>query len=189
MKPKNSLQEFKVSDDFLNHWSNASKDLWIKFFEQSEKRLDETIKSADTITTRAYSLLALGSTIFGLILSYWVSHSVLNDSDSVLVFGSFLILMLFGIALYKLVRCIAPYRFEVKGSEPSKILKDGFIKEVKADIQLKNFLFSECESYQNRITHNHGVNKERMALLYEAILIMALSPLSLLVSWGLFLLG
>ena len=171
--------------DFIgDRWDEINVGYLSLVFAQAEKRLAETTKTADTITTRAYALLGISVTITTLTLGYLVSHSIADQSDQIFIISCALILMILPAVFWKLLRCILPYQIDVSGSEPKLLFDENFIDGFPEEEQAKNLYLNECKSYQERINHNQHVNRIRMTLFSESLKLIALTPLSFVLAWA-----
>src|SRR5687768_2533777 len=96
---------YMPSDAFLDNWQEIDIDLLRLFFQQSERRLEETIKTAEGLTTRAHILLSVALPIFTFSLGYVVSNDIRNEDVRLYVLSAFFVLILFFFSIIEIVKC------------------------------------------------------------------------------------
>lgn len=177
--------DFPLPDFLTERWDEVTPGFVLLVFTQAEKRLNESTKTADSITNRAYALLGICVTILTLILSYLVTHTMSNEPDRIFILAAVMVLAVLVFVFWKLFQCILPYQIDVAGSEPKFLLNEGFIDGFQEEEQVKTLYLSECKSYQERINNNHRINRTRMDLFTASLKAISFSPLSFFLSWAL----
>lgn len=156
-----------------------NRDLLKIVFEQTEKRLMETIALNRELLSRGYRLLMWSLLLFTLTLGYFITHSLYGSQKDffalVSLLGSVIFLFTSGLSL----AAILPYPFYGLGSEPRWTLNRSI---VESENQTAAFLLNECNEYQLRIVHNMRINARRKLLVHTALYILILVPFSLVIA-------
>ncbi|MBK7883920.1 MAG: hypothetical protein IPJ81_09010 [Chitinophagaceae bacterium] len=148
-------------------------------FYQTEKMLEETIKIADIITTRSYSLLTI---ILGLIVGI-ASFTINKLSLSNTYINSQTICLLFTIiylitCMYFLVKLIYPKKYYSLGSPPQELCIDKFfIDNIKENLRVIYLYVNEIENYKNRIDINLKINERRQLIFKSCIFSISILPI------------
>lgn len=148
-------------------------------FVQSEKRLDETIKSSESITSRAYKILPIGLTMMVVSSGY-----IFKEKESQILFLAALFTLSWSmISMFLIIRAIWPYAIHVLGSPPKQIFDEEFVDGFKKDQQFKVLILIQSEDFQERIDFNDSSNKKRRELVNRSIIWLSLIPLSIILSF------
>lgn len=169
--------EWNLSNEIKEKWYEIDIEYLKRVFDQAEKRLQETIKTADSLTDRGYKLSGIAISVATILASYVFSQDWTDCKDRVLEIAAVISLVMSGASIYFIVRLTMATRFHVLGSEPKKTLTINCIS-YEPDEQYRVHLFSEIESLQNRIAFNFIENDRRIKLSTKAIYWLMVIPVS-----------
>ncbi len=153
----------------------------VKFiFSQAEKRLDDTVKTGESIASKTMSMITLMVGVLialsGFMISDWKSLPSATHKDYTAVIGSIYILGLF---IY-MVNNVLPSRNFVLGSEPEELMIPQFFDEaVQLDKITILIYISEIENYNLRIAENLEINRGRLTRYRLSIILLLLLPIVL----------
>lgn len=135
----------------------------VKFiFSQAEKRLDDTVKTGESIASKTMSMITLLAGVLialsGYMISNWNGVALASHKDEVAIIGS---LYSIGLSIY-MIKNVLPNKYYVLGSEPENLMKPEFFdKNVQSD-KITIFIYmNEIENYNLRIERNLEVNTRR----------------------------
>ena len=162
----------------------------VKFiFTQAEKRLDDTVKTGESIASKTMSMITLMAGVLialsGFTISNWKGFSEATHKDSVAIIGSLYILGLF---IY-MVNNVMPNKYFVLGSEPEELMIPQFFDAALPLDKITIFIYmSEIENYNLRIEKNLEVNtgrwkKYRYSIIAFLLLPVILGILYILLEW------
>ena len=170
---------WKIPNTVEDNWQEINIEYLRFVFDQAEKRLSETVKTSDNISSKGYRIVGITVTLLTVISTYLLRQN-LNDQEEVIAERSALIaVVIVTVSLFLSVRSIWRYNLEVPGSEPSKTLLDFRVSDYEGENQYKSYLLNEIVAYQDRMTHNFLLNKRRMSYVDYAILLLIALPIGL----------
>lgn len=163
----------------INDWSKVTIEHAKFIFSQAEKRVDESVKTADLISSKLYNLLTLNAALFVGIGGY-ISSNVYKEGVSREIFSMAVIaaIYLLLIIIYIFLH-IKPKGFYTSGSQPKDLFVQEFFEVEDADISTMYFYAQEAKNYQERISHNATINTSRAKSISIAIVAMILLPILL----------
>ena len=160
----------------------------VKFiFNQAEKRLDDTVKTGESIASKTMSMITLMVGVLvalcGFMISDWKNLLSATHKDYAAVIGSLYIL---GLYIY-MIKNVLPSRYFVLGSEPEELMIpqffDGMVQQDKITILI---YMSEIENYNLRIEQNLEINTKRLTRYRFSIILFLLLPVVLGITYVLF---
>lgn len=162
----------------------------VKFvFSQAEKRLDDTVKTGESIASKTMSMITLMAGVLialsGYTISDWKGLAVATDKDIVAILGSLYILGLF---MYML-KNVMPNEYFVLGSEPDQLMLPGYFDAKLPLDKITIFIYmSEIENYNLRIEQNLDVNagrwkKYRFSVISILMLPVFLGAVYIMLEW------
>jgi hypothetical protein len=162
----------------------------VKFiFSQAEKRLDDTVKTGESIASKTMSIFTLMAGVLvalsGYMISNWNGISSSTSKDLVSILGSLYILGLF---IYML-KNVLPNEYYVLGSEPDQLMVPAYFDPKLPLDKVTIFIYmSEIENYNLRIEHNLAVNagrwrKYRFSIIWMLLLPVVLAIVYILLEW------
>jgi hypothetical protein len=135
----------------------------VKFiFSQAEKRLDDTVKTGESIASKTMSMITLLAGVLialsGYMISNWKGMASASHKDEVAIIGS-----LYSIALsIYMIRNVLPNKYYVLGSEPEIMMTPSFFDPAVRIDKITIFIYmNEIENYNLRIEKNLDVNTGR----------------------------
>jgi thiosulfate reductase cytochrome b subunit len=155
-------------------------------FAQAEKRLDDTVKTGESIATKTMTMITLMAGVLlalsGFIISDWKKLSLATHKDWVGVFGFMYILSL----LIYMIRNVMPNRYKMLGSEPEELMIPQFFTPSIPQDKITLFIYmNEIEGYSERIRDNTEINmRHGKRFRFSVILFLAL-PMMLAFFYGL----
>lgn len=148
-------------------------------FSQAEKRLIQTIDTANTVTSKAYKILPITLSLLVLSTGYIFSK---EGRDMTLFLTASYSMIFSSISLIYLVHAIWSYEFHVVGSSPKMTFDEVFVKDLEELDQQKYFLMNEAKEYQSRIEFNQEINSKRQKNVKWAIILLSVIPVSFLLA-------
>lgn len=150
------------------------------FFSQAEKRLDDTVKTGESIASKTMSMLTLMAglliTLSGYLISNWKNVPEMTHKDCVALLGA---VYLFFICLYT-IKNVLPNEYHVLGSEPSDMITPNFFDPAVNVNHIPKFIYiSEIENYDYRIEVNLVVNKARWKRYKGTVVALVALPILL----------
>lgn len=166
----------------MKNWNNYSVEHYLFVFSQSEKKLAATIDSMNSIQSRGRFQLSIGIAIITGLIGWFVQKTEIGFMPIAIVIGSQT-----AISIIFAILGIYRYKISVLGSSPDDLfhvdLYSTFINVKDAE---KNLIYNECLDYAQRIERNYSINRKRLKFLTWSFILLALLPLSALISWFLF---
>jgi len=171
------MEEWKAS---LKDWKSVSIEMANLFLSQSEKYLDETVKTFENSSRKTNQLLTISISIITFSLSYLFDFKS-REIDLILIALFSLIISMFSILV--LYKNLFFDQIGVKGNNPKNIIKEKFIpRGINSNEQYINLVLNVCETYQKRITRNKEVNTKRNVRIKRATYLTLLLPVSIILS-------
>jgi hypothetical protein len=135
----------------------------VKFiFAQAEKRLDDTVKTGESIASKTMSMITLLAGVLialsGYMISNWNGIALASHKDEVAIIGSLYSITL---AIY-MIKNVLPNKYYVLGSEPENLMNPEFFDRTVQTDKITVFIYmNEIENYNLRIEKNLEVNNKR----------------------------
>ncbi len=147
-------------------------------FSQAEKRLDDTVKTGESIASKTMTMIGLMTGVLialcGYIISNWSDDDPLSSKAWLAILASVYILALF---IYML-RNVLPNRYFVLGSEPNELMIPPFFAAGVPEDKITVFLYmSEIENYDLRIEKNRVINDRRWKLYRYSVIWFLILPI------------
>jgi hypothetical protein len=144
-------------------WQYIGKDAAAVVLSLSERRLTETIATAESINKRTDRLLTITVALFTVIVGYLLKDARSESVDLFLVAICLLSLLPLGFSSFFIIKNFAPNNIHVPGSPPSKLLTTArFDGDLTPEEQYLDLVLDQAESYQESIEHNLRYNRKRM---------------------------
>lgn len=148
----------------------------LKFvFYQAEKRLEDSNKSYEYITTKTVTILSVTIAILTALSSYSFLnldiHGVFSPKVTTAVLASIYVFVI----LLSLARNVKSFEYHPLGSSPDKLyveIPNGATKEQF----FSDILYSEIKNYNKRIAENYDFNTKRVSRLDSAISLLVFMP-------------
>lgn len=153
----------------------------VKFvFSQAEKRLDDTVKTGESIASKTMSMITLMAGVLialsGYTISDWKGLAFATDKDIVAILGSLYILGLF---IY-MVKNVMPNDYFVLGSEPDQLMMPSYFDAKLPMDKITIFIYmSEIENYNLRIEQNLELNAGRWKKYRFSVISILMLPVFL----------
>ncbi len=150
----------------------------VKFiFEQAEKRLDDTVKTGASISSKNTGILTVMTGVIIALSSYvidkWVSFSSVDNK----IFVSFVAVAYISALIAYMIKNILPSHYHVVGSLPQELFVQQFFEDsLERQKQIIYLYMSETENYQFRITHNESKNKNRWICYMTSMIALVIMP-------------
>lgn len=157
----------------------------VKFlFSQAEKKLDDTIKVSEAITTRSYTIITLLVGILtattGILLKSLIENGV-RYYQSILLMAAIVYLIS---CLLLLIWNISATKYWTLGSEPKYLSRNIFFTdEIAKELRTIYLYMNEIEFYQERIEINLEKNHTRFIILRNVIRAMFILPFFILITY------
>jgi hypothetical protein len=131
-------------------------------FSQAEKRLDDTVKTGESIASKTMSMITLMAGVLialsGFIISDWKGIAKATHKDYVAIIG---VLYIFSLFVY-VINNVLPSKYFVLGSEPEELMIPQFFDLAVQKDKITIFIYmSEIENYNLRIKKNLKANTSR----------------------------
>lgn len=170
-----------LSQYAYNNSHKINRDLLKGVFEQSEKKLMETVYTGQRATNRAYSIFVCSVLLLTLSSGYFLTDKLDIVHNNFFELASLLcaIIFLFTTVLSLAAATVSNTLFG-PGSEPKWVLNRAV---VDSENQAATFLLNECNDYQFRIDHNKKINARKIFYVNMALYLLALVPASLVGAW------
>jgi hypothetical protein len=169
-------------------------DITIEFLEfalaQAEKILNETVRSGEGITEKAYKVLTIGVSVLTGSIIYLVQNVYPVQKagwESPISVAALLAVPMCLTSIWLLIRPLKSYETFVAGSPPKLVLVEKLIKGFPGKQQIKNALLNECHNYQERIDQSDAQNRTRGQAVDQAMYWLLALPLTLIFSTGLYI--
>jgi hypothetical protein len=149
-------------------------------FSQSEKRLDDTVKTGENIASKTMSMITLLAgvmiALIGYIISNWKGMTLATHQDAVAITGSLYCILL---SIF-MIRNVLPNKYYVLGSEPKTMMNAAFFDPKLPAGKTTIFIYmNEIENYNLRIEKNLAINKRRWRQYRLAVNAMVALPVVL----------
>ncbi|HVU55080.1 MAG TPA: hypothetical protein VHD83_08485 [Puia sp.] len=156
----------------------------IKFIHfQAEKRLDHTIRIADSIANKTTILTSVLTGIIISLTGYIISQSEIFGNSKTTI--AFLALICAFCIAFSLLKNILPTNFNMSGTQPQNLFIDDFFtdkfrtEEYSKDRPTVHLYMAVIRDYQNRIDENEGINTEKWKRYIFCIKALIFMPLVL----------
>jgi hypothetical protein len=154
-------------------------------FSQAEKRLDDTIKTGESIASKTMTMVGLLTGVLialcGYTISNWNDDEPLGSKVWVAILGSLYIVSLF----FYMLKNVLPNRYFVLGSEPNELMISSFFANTVQQDKITVFLYmSEIENYDWRIQRNLELNEQRWNKYRRSAIFLLLLPVFLGFAYG-----
>jgi hypothetical protein len=154
-------------------------------FSQAEKRLDDTIKTGESIASKTMTMVGLLTGVLialcGYTISNWNDGEPLGSKVWVAILGSVYIVSLF----FYILKNVLPNRYFVLGSEPNELMIASFFANNVQQDKITVFLYmSEIENYDWRIQRNLELNEQRWNKYRRSAILLLLLPVFLGFAYG-----
>jgi hypothetical protein len=153
----------------------------VKFiFSQAEKRLDDTVKTGESIASKTMSMFTVMAGVLialsGYAISNWKGFQSANEKDLVAIIGSLYILSLF----FYMLTNVLPNKYHVLGSEPDLLMVPQYFAPALPLDKITIFIYmSEIENYNERISANLKVNEGRWERYRISVILFLILPVVL----------
>jgi hypothetical protein len=160
------MNEKKFKADFSS-WRNITKETAKFYFDEAEKRLQETIVTSKNISDSTHKIITVLISMFILIFGFITTNILKPPSTDTtinfpLLFTSISVCLILIRALYLAIQILQPRSIMTTGIMPKKLINPSPIdKHGKTELQFIDILLSACENYQVRIDLNIASNKQR----------------------------
>jgi hypothetical protein len=154
-------------------------------FSQAEKRLDDTVKTGESIASKTMTVVGLLTGVLialcGYTISNWNDDEPLGSKVWVAIIGSVYIVSLF----FYMLKNVLPNRYFVLGSEPNELMISSFFANSVQQGKITVFLYmSEIENYDWRIQRNLELNEQRWNKYRRSVIFLLLLPVFLGIAYG-----
>jgi hypothetical protein len=154
-------------------------------FSQAEKRLDDTVKTGESIASKTMTMVGLLTGVLialcGYTISNWNDDEPLGSKVWVAILGSVYIVSLF----FYMLKNVLPNRYFVLGSEPNELMISSFFANSVQQDKITVFLYmSEIENYDWRIQRNLELNEQRWNKYRRSAIFLLLLPVFLGFAYG-----
>ncbi|MGN6212034.1 hypothetical protein [Parafilimonas sp.] len=147
-------------------------------FGQSEKKLDDTIKVSDLITSRTNNLITIISAIIIALSAYIIQQWQTGDINNKIWSAIAGFVYLISLIVY-IIRNILPNNYYVPGLYPKDVVIDKYYKtKFPKDVSLIFVIMNEIENYEFRISSNEKLNDDRWAKYICSVIALLLMPLT-----------
>jgi len=164
----------------LSNENNVTLDDVKFIFSQAEKRLDDTIKTGESIASKTTTLLTLMTGIIVGVSAYLINKwTDFKTFDNKTIIAAVSIIYVFFVLVY-MIRNVLPNHYYVAGSLPKDLFIDAFFKDdVDRKKQTTYIYMSEIEDYQLRIDKNWITNDERWSKYITSVIALLIMPFAL----------
>ncbi|HYF32814.1 MAG TPA: hypothetical protein VD993_16935 [Chitinophagaceae bacterium] len=161
----------------LSNESNVRLEDTKFIFSQAEKRLEDTIKTGETIAAKTITILTLMTAIIvgigAFVINKWTNFKTIDNKVIVSAFGIIYITL---VVVY-MIRNVLPNHYHVLGSMPKDLFSDIYFNDrVDRAKQTIYMYMSEIENYQFRIEQNWSVNDKRWAKYIDSVIALLIMP-------------
>jgi len=179
-----NVSEWEVPGYYLDNWNHFDKKYVAMILDQGDKALDELRENSNKTTDRAYQVFNISLTLFTASFAYLFGSfdvkDVLKSASIFAAIGS-------GISMLILGRLFFAQSSYVKGTAPSKLLDEDFLRPFSNPKDaLKWLMLNECRDYDFRVKYNRAVNELRAKYVDIAVYCLFVIPIGLLISAILF---
>lgn len=166
----------------IENFENVSIDDVKFLFSQAEKKLDDTIKVSEAITSRSYTIITLLAGILtattGILLKGLIENKI-KSYQSILTITALIYLIT---CLLFLIWNISATKYWTLGSEPQHLCKNIFFtNEIQKELRTIYLYINEIEFYQERIEINLEKNRTRLVVLRNVIRAVFCLPFFILI--------
>lgn len=161
----------------IKDWSKVTTEHAKFIFEQAERKVEESIKTCDGLSSKIYTLLAINIGAWLTLCGFLFSniYSTVKHLDLVVI-ASIAVLYILFIIVYGFIY-VYPKGYHVPGSQPKDLFVQDFFEAEKAETTTMYLYSSEANNYQGRIEHNSTLNRKRAACLKNMIVADCLLPI------------
>lgn len=149
-------------------------------FAQAEKRLDDTIKTFDALTTKAIALISFSGVVLSTLMAYFFVNFDPSGQYDVKLITSFICAFYTASVLVNFINIVLPKVYFPMGSLPQDLYVDkrftNEMKEYDLDIPELFLYLSEIEDYNRRIISNIYVNEDRANEFRKSVYLICLMP-------------
>lgn len=154
----------------IEKYENVPVDAVKFIFSQAEKRLDSTVKVADLITSKSYSLFSLMAGLSIAITGFLVNQLKTTEKSCVYIFVSCITAIYLFLLLFFLLQNVFPKKYHPMGSIPSELFANEFFQgNQDENLKVVHLYVSELENYNKRINHNVNTNDRRQRRLKKCL--------------------
>lgn len=167
----------------VTDWNNVSESTAQLYLELAEKKLQETVETAKSITDKNDKVLAINVAMVTALLGYFTSLPFDDVSLNYIGLVVLIIIVKLIISICFLLRNLFVYKIGTIGEEPRFIMKSEFLKNYDKIEQYLNLAFHMCEIYQLKISENEKLNLTRTKKLTISIYIAISVPIAFPLAW------
>lgn len=161
----------------VENWSEIGKESAATLLSLAEKRLAETIVTAEGISKRSDRLLSIVIPLLTLALSYVFGNGVDKFGDNYLVTMACFSLVPLTMSLYHIIQNFLPYQIRVTGEEPKYVATpELFDTDLKEEHKYISLVLHQLSNYQLKIDKNLHTNKNRITHNEKALRLMICLP-------------
>ena len=137
------------------------------FYSQTEKSLNEKLKTFEIMSDRSYRFLSILLPIVLGLFGYSITQ-IVNSSLTILSLISLISFFILSYSCYCLYQNLFPKEIMSAGSNPRDLFNETILSN-EGEIQKVAALLWECQNYQNRIDFNEIKNWERLQLFNRSL--------------------
>jgi hypothetical protein len=146
----------------VENCEGIGKDAAAAMMALAERRLSETVSTAETITKKAETLLTITISLLTIAVGYLLKDARSTNSDEFLFNISLLTLLPLTAALFFIIRNLLPYSIDVPGASPKNTFRSSrFDIGLTTDLQYIHLIVDILQQHQDRIDHNEDCNRRR----------------------------
>lgn len=164
----------------ITQWDKIGKESATTMLNLAEKRLSETVVTADIISKRADRLLSIQITLLTLALGYLFSQGLIEMERNYLVTIAFVSIFPLCISLFYIFKNFLPYDIRVPGEDPKNVaIPTLFDNNLEGEEKFFSLVLNQLASYQLRIDKNVESNANRMknnTLALYALITLPIAP-------------
>lgn len=172
-------------NDIIN-WKKIDVEIAKFYLSTAERRLEEQIKTSESITSRTDKLLGISISLTTILAGYIFSLLTGNESWiwNYYTISSILALIVLILSLLFLVKNLFPFEIRIPGEDPRNIVTSLFIDSDYDSKEIyQNLVLNQLNNYQLRIDKNKEVNTKRMINNTLALRSLILLPITLIVGY------
>lgn len=164
----------------LSNESNVTIDDVRFIFSQAEKRLDDTIKTGETIASKTTTILTVMIAVIvgvsAFLINKWTGFAEIDNK----IIVSAVAIIYVALVLVYMIKNVLPNHYYVGGSLPKDLFSDVYFNDnVDRTKQTVYMYMSEIENYQFRIEKNWSVNDERWSKYIGSVIALLIMPFAL----------
>jgi len=157
MEHKQDKDIFTIREEFYSKVELSTLEF---FYSQTEKSLNEKLKTFEIMSDRSYRFLSILLPIVLGLFGYSITQ-IVNSNFTVLLLISFVSFSVLSYSCYCLYQNLFPKEIMSGGSNPKDLFNETILSN-EGDTQKISALLWECQNYQNRIDFNEIKNWERL---------------------------